>query len=609
MKRIYKLYILTAILIFSLATSCNHPLDEQPRSVLVPDYFKTGAGLQAGVTAAYATFRRYYGNEGGMNLTVYGTDEYTAGSGVANPPFNTYSSKLNSIQGDMGAAWDNAYKAINTCNGVIDLGPEANDLDDTQKNALIAEAKFIRAQWYFILVQYFGGVSIDLGSGDLKFNTSTSNNASRATLAETYKVIVDDLVSITDGGDDDLPDAKPSDAEAGHAWKASALHLLSKVYLTRGWSDAAETNDFQMAYNTAMELINNHSTYGVELLPDYADVHAEGNEWSSETLWMVNWIDNTTFNDNNAWSDPGYQNKSLFFFRCFYESNTAGLKRDITNGRPWMRYCPTAYLTNVAFADKVNDTRFNKSYQTVWYVNDPGKNNPKGLELGDTAMWMVPDHLASTVEPTIDSRRYIVFTPTTSTDPVTYFGEDGATYTDYDGYNKQNKYFPSIRKFNSTQPRPNNDANRTSVRPFIVYRFAETYLIAAEAALMMNKPNSEVADLINVVRKRAAAGGGDEAAVTATTETDLAANGIDYILDERTRELAGEQVRWFDLARTKKLIERVKKYNNYPPRPDAEYAAENIDQHHRLRPIPQTQIDASVDPSTSDGKYPQNPGY
>jgi hypothetical protein len=148
--------------------------------------------------------------------------------------------------------------------------------------------------------------------------------------------------------------------------------------------------------------------------------------------------------------------------------------------------------------------------------------------------------------------------------------------------------------------------NITSLRPFIVYRFAETYLIAAEAAFRLDDLD-EAASLINVVRTRAAANAGAVAAMTANTLTDLTANGIDYILDERSRELAGEQMRWLDLVRTGKLIERVNLHNSTAARPGA--TVPNPQAHHVLRPIPQGQIDSSVDPTTDDGKYPQNTGY
>jgi hypothetical protein len=594
--------LLAALLVVS---SCGDVLEEQPRS-LTPDYFKTAQGLQSGVTAAYASFRFFYGSEGGKNATVYGTDEFTHGQQVTNPPLNVYNSALNSSVGD-GNTWGRAYPAINTCNGIIELGPQATGITDAQRFALIAEAKFLRAQWYYILVSQFGAVTLDLGSGPLKFNSSIDNYASRATLAESYAAIVDDLVSITDGlNDDDLPSARPAAGSSGHAWKASALHLLSKVYLTRAWSSVAETDDFQKAYDAAMELINNKATYGVSLLPDYNDVHREGNEYNTETLFLVNWNDNTTYNNTAGFGGPSYQNISNFLFNMRYDNNLVGLVRDVANGRPWVRYRPTAWLTNTAFADKINDSRYNKSFKTVWYVNSVGTRNPKGLPLGDTAVWMVPEHLAASVEPTKNSRRYLVFTPTQATDPKVYHNNAGYDATDYTGYHLQNQYFPTLKKYLCLAARPNNDANIASMRPFIVYRFAETYLIAAEAALRLGNVE-DAADLINVIRTRAAANAGAVANMTANTLDDLNDRGIDYILDERTRELAGEQMRWMDLVRTGKLIERVNLYNNQPARTGA--TIPNPQSFHVLRPIPQGQIDASIDPTQEDLKYPQNPGY
>jgi hypothetical protein len=124
--------------------------------------------------------------------------------------------------------------------------------------------------------------------------------------------------------------------------------------------------------------------------------------------------------------------------------------------------------------------------------------------------------------------------------------------------------------------------------------------------LKLNNLN-EAATQINVVRARAAASSGAVAAMTANTLTDLTNTGIDYILDERTRELAGEQMRWMDLVRTGKLVERVKLYNNTAATTGA--TVPNPQPFHVLRPIPQGQIDASRDLTQDNEKYPQNPGY
>ena len=134
--------------------------------------------------------------------------------------------------------------------------------------------------------------------------------------------------------------------------------------------------------------------------------------------------------------------------------------------------------------------------------------------------------------------------------------------------------------------------NFPSIRPVIAYRLAETYLVAAEAAFMTGKLAEAVA-YINTIRERAAYPTGNPVSMRITA-TNLS---IDFILDERTRELCGELVRWFDLVRTGKLIDRVKLYN-----PEA---GPNILPKHTLRPIPQAQIDAVV---TGD-PYAQNAGW
>jgi hypothetical protein len=161
-----------------------------------------------------------------------------------------------------------------------------------------------------------------------------------------------------------------------------------------------------------------------------------------------------------------------------------------------------------------------------------------------------------------------------------------------------NSYFPSVKKF--MDPSRGANFNDPSTRPVVMYRFADVYLIAAEAALKAGDLTNAAA-MINVIRQRAAyrksnSAAQNAAAVTANTITPADVT-LDFILDERSREFYGEWQRWLDLVRTRSLVTRVKAWN-----PEA---APNIKDFHMLRPIPQSEIDRVV----QGPKFPQNPGY
>jgi len=579
MKTFMKYFaIMGAVLM--LSPSCTEVLEEQPRSVLVPDYFASPAGIDAGVIAAYSYLRFVYGAESHMSLTVMGTDEFTHGVESLSIPINTYVGGLNPESGMIGVVWNRAYAAINTCNGVISLGPEA-DMNPDERTKLIAEAKYLRAHWYFLLVQFYGDVTLTT-----EFITVPSSIASRAPMKDVYNIIVQDLKEASA----ELPDIPE---ESGRAAKAAAKHLLSKVYLTRAWR-LNQNADYDSAYFVAKELIDNQGTYGVALLPDYANIHAEGNEHNSEIILTCERNNDELFNftTETYGVDPDVgnaQNRSNFFFRIVYE-RLPGMERDMENGRPWARFKPTDWLINDCFADKVNDSRYSKSFKVAWICN-----------YGDDARiptWSKRDFLLGYCDTTqIGQRKFgegdtaiFMYDGEITTEER---GRRGYRIFDSSDVSDQNAYFPTMKKYDDAQ---RASIQATSVRPYIVYKFSEAYLIAAEACLMSGR-TPEAVDYINVIRERAAV---NEAAKTAMriTAADL---DIDFILDERSRELCGESMRWYDLVRTGKLIERVRAYNMD--------ASPNIQDYHALRPVPQTQIDLCIDPTQPDGKYPQNPGY
>lgn len=485
-----------------------------------------------------------------MTMTVPGTDEFKSGGG-GNNDFNIYSSSFDASSGWVNGIWNACYTFINNCNGIIDNGSVVTGLDPATVKQKVAEAKFLRANYYFVLVRFWGPVTLNT-----HFITEPSTSATRAPLADVYNFIIQDLKDAIAG----LPPSPVQNGVLpGKATAAAASHLLAKVYLTRAYSDAKQPDDFQNAYSTAKGLIDNSAGLGLALLPDFASVYAEGNEASKEVLWSVQHTSNLTYNNNS--------NELNFHYVMGYE-NFPGLVRSMAYGRPFARVEPTRWMSDTCFADKTNDTRYYKTFQSVWLSNSADKipkvNGVPKYALGDTAIYM-PGVDVSDAE--INSTRYLLVPP--------------RKYT--------LQLFPTMLKYQDTKRASINDP---SVRPVIAYRLAETYLLAAEAAFNIGD-NASAAQYINVVRGRAAYPTGNAAAM-AITPADVT---LDFILDERARELAGEQTRWLDLVRTKKLIERVKLHN-----PDA---GANIKDKHMLRPIPQSQIDRTI---TGD-KYPQNTGY
>ena len=185
MKHIQIKSFIALALVLLLFTGCKKILDEQPRSIFTPDFFKSEKGVLGGITSQYAHLRFIYGQPYYYNSLETGTDEYTyAESADANHKDMDYSSvsNLTAASSRSDVLWGVAFSNINTASGII----ENAEAVGTISAALIAEARFFRAFDYFLLVQTFGGVPLDLGAGELKFNTHPSRTSVRHTVPEVY---------------------------------------------------------------------------------------------------------------------------------------------------------------------------------------------------------------------------------------------------------------------------------------------------------------------------------------------------------------------------------------------------------------------------------------
>jgi hypothetical protein len=590
--KIFKFSLLLGVVV-TMATGCKKILEETPRTSFTPDFFKTADGLQGGVTGIYSSLRGHWGTQIFIQLFNSGTDESMRGAAADVQHWFTYNNPvIKSNTNDYAGFWNSMFLDINTANGVLEFGASAN-IPAATKTLLLAQAKFLRGFCYYQLVTTFGAVPLHT-----TFNTTAVASDAPATLADLYAQIIKDFTESSA----DLPNT-PAATTGKPATKPTALYLLAKTYLWRGWSTAAQATDFTQAYTIAKGVIDNKATYNLDLLPYFPDVFKEGNEYSKEVLMVIDHTRDQKFGQNNA---PGVggggagANHSNFMWRSNYPTLTANYPaaggsnvtvRDINNGRPFQRIRPnTKYIIDVAFANRATDSRFDGTFQTVWLSNSTqmsvrgstGATTPRGTLINgvDTSIWMA-DRVVTPAERA--ALKGIIFEP----DHLA-----GATvkYTP--------SFYPSVRKFDDST---RLDLNDYSDRPYILYRFAELYLIAAEAAFKGGGTLQQAADMINVLRTRAALKANQTAGqyATAVAAQQITAGQVtlDFILDERSRELFAEDCRWWDLSRTKKLVERVQLHNTE--------GAAGVQPYNMLRPIPQSQIDFV----TEGPKYPQNPGY
>ena len=640
-------YILAAGLVCcglsTMMTSCNDVLDEQPRSQFDPTFFTTKAGIEGGLTSLYAHLRYFYGNGYYLNSLETGTDEYTwaqsadgnfkdadlSGVGSMNPN--------NSIA---GGCWGTAFANINTASGIIENGAAAG-IDD----ALLAEAYFFRAFDYFILVQTYGGVPLDLGAGELKFNTSTVRTSVRNTVPEVYAAIFADLEKAVA----DLPE---NPRLTGTATKNLARLYLSKAYLTYAWwlenpnniptypecsRDASQANSyFQKAYDMAKQAIDNPGPYGLQ--PTFYDVNVATNDRNSEIMLYADHDEDEKFGNGGAgygWGSGGSPENFAYWMETWnYTEMTAKaasgavinpIQREAVQalGRPWTRMAPIAdnFMEGGVWEDAVKaiDSRYDATFTLRYHTNWQKAGGTEPYVFGANGMQVGPNEV------------YFSWVPESEDANINYTGADGklgfgempgrADFVVAVNHISRKKY-PINWKIGIYRTDNNgglgSKVNGGSPRPWNIAKFSEFYLIAAEAAVKLND-NANALKYVNVLRERAgkqtfsqndnvAVSVDNSAAMLAATPATIT---IDFILDERSREFWGEGYRWFDLVRTQKWTERASTYriagSGYEDK-DLESFTRDIPAGYYLRPIPQGQLDGLIMSEQEKQAY-QNPAY
>ena len=536
-------------------------LTENPVSGVTEEFFGTAEGADAAITGAYARLRDYYGQEQEVRIGWAGTDSWRRGEqclGNGCGGWSDYNSELNASMGQsLQDLWQQSYFAINSANTAIKFIGESTSIPAAQQAVRLGEGRFLRALFYFNLVRNFGAVHVTLEPSEGVVVT-----ASRTPVPEVYATaIIPDLEFA-------VANLPVSQSQGGRATRGAAQTLLAEVLLTRG-----AQGDFERARDLASAVIGSGA---YSLNGSYRELFC-GPERPTGPCDFVNtletnreYIFSAQFTGDQSRDVSG--NSLHWYFTSAYDAVGApNLGRTLEYGRPFRRLAPSAYT--LSLWNRAVDSRYNATFQTLWRSNTGPAAPP--AQGGDTAL----------------------FFPGTDTVPLIY--RTGKRYRTFGERDYTELVFPSLLKWQD-QTKPSVAAQQ-SQRDRHLWRLADAYLLRAEANIRAGAPGAAAADF-NILRRRAAIPAGSGANDLSAAQLDSLNGGgdraIELLLNERARELTGEELRWYPLVRLGKLIDRVRLYNPT--------ARNNIQAKHLLRPIPQSQIDATQGNAAS---FPQNPGY
>ena len=549
-------YILTAVtLIFSLG-SCNEEqwLEEVPFSFYSPENsYTTPEQIDIAVVQLYDN----------VNYMLFGTAhnlafvfQYTTDIGydaiAPTHEINSWSDKVTPENDRIEGIWNNYYKIVANANVILSRIQEIEYDSEEERNAKIAEAKFFRAFAYRGLGILFGGVPLVLD----EINTP-KRDFSRATRDQIFQQVITDLTDAVG----DLPEANEV-SQDGRISKGAAYHLLAEAYIiTQQYDDAiAAATEVIDDPNYAL-MTSRFGTRSGEPGDVYWDLFRRGNQnrgvGNTEAIWVAQYEYLTP--------GGGYDDNIPRFIVPLYwqlkdndgENVFIGPMNHL-GGRGIGWWAASDYMLNGVWVNSNNDIR-NSEYNII---RDAVVNNPSSAYYGQM---MVASGAISNFSDPLKRWWSAIFAKTAPignfpneliADPVTGLTTSGANHSYRDHY---------------------------------FMRLAETYLLRAEAHLLNGSPDL-AADDINVVRSRS------NADPVLAGDVDL-----DYILDERARELFNEELRLQTIMRMGVNVERIRTYN---PMHNGQYANHVINDTQTLLPIPNSEIEKNT-----EVQLLQNDGY
>ena len=551
-----KKYITIGFILAIFLLGCSEDILEEkpPHLITTETLYKSLEGFENGINGLYATLRLEREGWQAVNhmraeIFMNGTDNlltnHASGEhssmvvkwGTLNNPNRTYNRVI--------FLW--LYEIVNASNTIINRAESANinwagngKTADENKNRIVAEARAMRALAYRHLAYLWGDVPISLEESS---GSNIKTDWARESVSKVWNQVEADLLFAEQHIEID-----PS--VEGKITKGAIQHFLSELYLVKGNAQSALDYANKVIDNPAYSLITSRygvraSQPGVPFMDMFYDGNSNRSEGNTESLWTWQWELETVGGGSNImrrWHISRYNDIKI--------GGVTPLELTVERGgRPRARMGLTPYAINLY--EEGDDRGTNYVLRRFFVLKDEKQNDtgvadvlPDGYNYGDT-IWTKWD------------------SPITAT-------------------SRSKKDWPYVRKWDWGNPAHITGGDQFNDQVYL--RLAETYLLKAEAQHLLGD-NAGAAATINIVRSRSNA--------SPIAEGDVS---IDYILDERSRELVVEEHRRYTLLRTGKWLERVQAYNTQ--------CGDVVTERDKLYPIPQSVIDANL-----TSPMPQNPGY
>jgi len=576
-KLLYKTAILAALVIM---TGCSEEwLDEKPPHLIsTQSLYTTLAGFESGLNGLYELVRQEReggenarDDKGGSNQLRYELSATTTDIFAV----NRVGSRFTLLATDWGALnspenpelrdhfiW--LYKVNNAANSIINNAENRDDVDwkggsmtpEENRLRVIGEARAIRAWAYRHLTYMWGDVPLSLQE---VLGSTIRTDWTRSPVEEIRRHMIDDLLF----AEQNIP---ISPDVAGKITRGAAQTYLAEMYLVMGMPDSAlffankaiNTPEYELITERFGNNLGQEGNAFADMFYQPDDNTKSGNanreDGNTEALWVWQWgyfDQGGGRNIMRRWTGSEYHEH-----RIVGDDGVSVKVLTITEergGRAQARFSPTNFALGLY---EPQDDRFSHHIMRKFFVlKDDAGNSPYAADLLPSG-WNYGDTLWLEWEDR----------------DILYAGADFLPYRDW----------PYSTKFDGCNPIDVRSTESNTDQPYL--RIAETYLLKAEAELALGNAGA-AAETINVLRRRSHA--------SEITGADV---DIDFILDERARELLLEEHRRYTLLRTGKWLERTRLYNHN--------GGQNIADRDVLFPIPQVVIDANL-----TSPMEQNPGW